>query len=57
MLLLVLLCGLSMGPLLELQSCFLGERAGFVRLSAYLRKDGFDVEQFQELLTVLLEPY
>ena len=55
-LLLVLLCGLSMGPLPDLQSSFLGDRDGVRKLSSFLRKEGFDLEQFQELLLVLLDP-
>ena len=46
-----------MGPLPELESCFIwGGRAAMTRLSNYLRKEGLDLEQFQALLSLLLEP-
>ena len=53
-LVLVLLCGLSMGPLPELQLNFLGDRAAVTRLSLYLKAEGFDLDQFQALVGLLL---
>lgn len=52
---LVLLRGLSMGPLSELRTCF-EERKAVTRLAQYLSKEGFDFEHFQALLGLILDP-